>query len=214
MDKKVVFDFDQTLIYVNSFTKWVAFLLSKSFKNGDYKLFYKVSILIFKRKIIKTISHQNFKKALVELDIRKDYNELFLVKLAEFINKDVLYELIELAKNDYKIAISSAAPENYLKEFVEKYIPIKQILVEGTTIEKNVLNDNFGLRKVENLIKQGFLNPKEEFDILFTDSYDDFPLAELAKVIHLISPDEVSKNKYEQTFLEKLIPIKQKKAES
>ncbi|MDM1297856.1 haloacid dehalogenase-like hydrolase [Empedobacter falsenii] len=204
MDKKAVFDFDQTLIRVNSFTKWVAFLLSKSFKNGDYKLFYKVSILIFRRKIIKTLSHQNLKKTLIELDLKQDYYELFVIKLAEFINQEVLNQLIELNQNNYKIAISSAAPEKYLKEFVEKYISINEILVIGTIVENNVLNDNFGERKVVNLVKKGFLNPKEEFEILFTDSFDDFPLAELVKEIHLISPDEVSKNKYEQTFPEKL----------
>lgn len=204
MDKKAVFDFDQTLIRVNSFTKWAAFLLSKSFENGDYKLFYKVSILIFRRKIIKTLSHQNFKKTLMGLDLKQDYYELFAIKLAEYINQEVLNQLIELNQNNYKIAISSAAPENYLKEFVEKYIPTKEILVIGTIVDNNVLNDNFGEKKVVNLVKKGFFNPKEEFDILFTDSYDDFPLAELAKEIHLISPDEVSKNKYEQTFPEKL----------
>ncbi len=204
MDKKAVFDFDQTLINVNSFTKWVAFLLSKSFESGDYKLFYKVSILIFRRKIIKTLSHQNFKKALIELDVKQDYYELFVVELREYINQEVLNQLIELNQKKYKIAISSAAPEKYLKEFIKKYIPVKEILVIGTLVESNVLNDNFGERKVVNLVKKGFLNPKEEFDILFTDSYDDFPLAELAKEIYLIFPDEFSKNKYEQTFPEKL----------
>ncbi|MDM1061212.1 haloacid dehalogenase-like hydrolase [Empedobacter falsenii] len=204
MDKKAVFDFDQTLINVNSFTKWVAFLLSKSFENGDYKLFYKVSILIFRRKIIKTLSHQNFKKTLIELNLKQDYYELFVVELREYINQEVLNQLIELNQNNYKIAISSAAPENYLKEFVKKNIPTKEILVIGTIVENNVLNDNFGERKVVNLVKKGFLNPKKEFDILFTDSYDDFHLAELAKEIYLIFPDEVSKNKYEQTFPEKL----------
>ena len=204
MDKKAVFDFDQTLIRVNSFTKWAAFLLSKSFENGDYKLFYKVSILIFRRKIIKTLSHQNFKKTLIELNLKQDYYELFVVELREYINQEVLNQLIELNQNNYKIAISSAAPENYLKEFVKKNIPTKEILVIGTIVENNVLNDNFGERKVVNLVKKGFLNPKKEFDILFTDSYDDFHLAELAKEIYLIFPDEVSKNKYEQTFPEKL----------
>lgn len=204
MDKKAVFDFDQTLINVNSFTKWVAFLLSKSFESGDYKLFYKVSIFFFRRKIIKTLSHQNFKKALIELDVKQDYYELFAIELSEYINQEVLNHLIELNQNNYKIAISSAAPENYLKEFVKKNIPTKEILVIGTIVENNVLNDNFGERKVVNLVKKGFLNQKKEFDILFTDSYDDFHLAELAKEIYLIFPDEVSKNKYEQTFPEKL----------
>lgn len=204
MDKKAVFDFDQTLIHVNSFRKWVAFLLSKSFENGDYKLFYKVSILIFRRKIIKTLSHQNFKKTLIELNLKQDYYELFVVELREYINQEVLNQLIELNQNNYKIAISSAAPEKYLKEFVKKYISTNEILVIGTLVESNVLNDNFGEKKVVNLVKKGFLNPKEEFDILFTDSYDDFLLAELAKEIYLIFPDEVSKNKYEQTFPEKL----------
>ncbi|WP_291118915.1 haloacid dehalogenase-like hydrolase [Empedobacter sp. UBA7248] len=204
MDKKAVFDFDQTLINVNSFTKWVAFLLSKSFESGDYKLFYKVSIFFFRRKIIKTLSHQNFKKALIELDVKQDYYELFAIELSEYINQEVLNHLIELNQNNYKIAISSAAPENYLKEFVKKNIPTKEILVIGTIVENNVLNDNFGERKVVNLVKKGFLNPKKEFDILFTDSYDDFHLAELAKEIYLIFPDEVSKNKYEQIFPEKL----------
>ncbi|MGV0921348.1 haloacid dehalogenase-like hydrolase [Empedobacter falsenii] len=204
MDKKAVFDFDQTLINVNSFTKWVAFLLSKSFENGDYKLFYKVSILIFRRKIIKTLSHQNFKKTLIEFNLKQDYYELFAIELSEYINQEVLNHLIELNQNDYKIAISSAAPEKYLKEFVKNYIPTKEILVIGAIIENNVLNDNFGEKKVANLVKKGFLNPGEEFEILYTDSFEDFPLAEFAKEIHLISPDEVSKIKYEQIFPEKL----------
>ncbi|MDM1546508.1 haloacid dehalogenase-like hydrolase [Empedobacter falsenii] len=204
MDKKAVFDFDQTLILVNSFTKWVAFLLSKSFEIGDYKLFYKVSILIFKRKIIKTLSHQNFKKALIEFDVKQDYYELFAIELREYINQEVLNQLIELNQKKYKIAISSAAPEKYLKEFVKNYIPTKEILVIGAIIENNVLNDNFREKKVANLVKKGFLNPREEFEILYTDSFEDFPLAEFAKEIHLISPDEVSKIKYEQIFPEKL----------
>lgn len=204
MDKKVVFDFDKTLIRINSFTHWIFFIWSNSFLTLELRLFFAISRLIFKRKISRNLSHELFKREIILLEYPPDYCSKFSKKLYPYLNKDVMNYLEYFGENNYQIAISSAAPEIYLKEFIQNYITVNQFLVVGATIEEHRLNDNFGENKVENLIKKGFLDSGEKFDVLFTDSFDDKTLAGLAKEIYLISPDEKSKAEFFKFFPEKI----------
>lgn len=194
MDKKVIVDFDETLISVNSFTKWVSFILVHSFKRADLKVFFNIVRLAFYRKVVKRYTHQTFKLKLIQLNLTEDYYTNFSKQLSRSINSKVVYLIEELCEEDYSIIISSAAPEEYLKHFIAYYFKRKEIVVIGSTIENNVLVDNFGEQKLNTLIDRNILEVGERFEALFTDSYHDLPLAEFAKKVYLINPTENSLN--------------------
>ncbi|GGE89564.1 Phosphoserine phosphatase [Chishuiella changwenlii] len=192
MDRKVVFDFDETLIKVNSFKSWVVFLWLHSIKKLNIKLFIKVSKLIISRKILKMDSHQEFKIKLMELKLHKSYDIAFGKKLSKYIHPIVFNYLKELEERKYKIAISSAAPNRYLERFVKDYISDK-VLVIGAFLENGNLIENFEQNKITNLIQQGFIKENEKIELFFTDSYHDLELIKLAKKTYLISPSKKSK---------------------
>lgn len=204
MDKKAIFDFDKTLISVNSFTYWVLFLWIISLRKFNFRLFFKISYLIFLRKIIKKISHKDFKKELLLLNYEEKYDIIFCEKLHKYINHDVLNELIKLNNLNYSLAISSAAPEKYLKKYIENYLKIDTILIVGSVVENKLLLDNFKENKLSNLIKNNFLTNDEEYDFLFTDSNDDILLAKNAKKIYLISPNKETVQSYVNLYSSKI----------
>lgn len=192
MDRKVVFDFDETLVKINSFKSWVIFLWFHSIKKLNIKLFIKVSKLIISRKVLKIDSHQDFKMKLMELKIHDNYDVAFGKKLSNYIDPIVFNYLKKLEESKYKIAISSAAPNRYLRRFVKDYIS-DQILVIGAFVENGNLKENFKEDKVKNLIQQDFLKVNERIELVFTDSYHDVELIKLAKKTYLIFPSKKSK---------------------
>lgn len=204
MDKKVIVDFDETLIRVNSFTQWVLFLWLYSIKRCNFNTFFSVSKFIFYRKVIKRDNHQAFKKRIIQLELPEDYYTNFSKRISKSINLEVVHLIHKLLENEHKIAISSAAPENYLKPFISNYFYGKDILVIGSTIENNMLNDNFGENKMNNLIRKSFLKTYEAFEILFTDSYHDLPLAKLADKVYLVKPKDKSRKIFFNEYANKV----------
>jgi len=192
MDRKVVFDFDETLVNVNSFKRWVVFLWLHSIKKLNIKLFIKVSKLIISRKIFRIDSHQEFKMKLMELKLHESYDVDFGKKLSKNIHPIVFNYLKELEERKYKIAISSAAPNHYLERFVKDYIS-DEVLVIGAFLENGNLIENFEQNKITNLIQRGFIKENEKIELFFTDSYHDIELIKLAKKTYLISPSKKSK---------------------
>jgi len=192
MDRKAIFDFDETLVKVNSFKSWVLFLWFHSIKKLDIKLFVTISKLIISRKILKIDSHQDFKRKLMELKLHESYDIAFGKKLSKYIHPIVFNYLKELEERKYKIAISSAAPNRYLRKFVENYIS-DQVLVIGAFVENGSLIENFEENKITNLIQQNFIKENEMVELVFTDSYHDIALIKLAKKTYLISPSKKSR---------------------
>lgn len=195
---KSFFDFDGTLIRINSFPYWIIFSSGYAFLTLRFKLFWKISVLLFKRKVQKKISHAEFKKELFLLGISDRSNQKFAFFLAFFERKSIVQELIKLNQERHSIVISSAAPEIYLKKTIEIIFPKihHELWVYGSKIENGSLNDNYKEEKLRNLYKIQFLSQGENLTNLFTDSWDDSPLAYHSETIVLISPSEKCRKKY------------------
>ena len=118
--------------------------------------------------------------------------------------------MLQLSSGEYKIAISSAAPQNYLSLFFHQNYPNHRFLIIGSEVENGLLNDNFKNQKLENLINKGFLKRGDEIDVLFTDSEDDYPLATISDKIVLVAPNEQTRKIYVSEFKSKLEIIEKK----
>src|SRR5690606_35383747 len=113
-----IFDFDGTLVGINSFPVWILFILKKSILNARFDIFIKILFLIFRRKLIFGFSHLEFKERLVLL-----INGLWASEFADSIRNDkniVAWACMErhLQGGDL-VVISSAAPLDYLNCFFE-----------------------------------------------------------------------------------------------
>lgn len=195
---KSFFDFDGTLIRINSFPYWILFSMFYALMSFKLGLFLRIINLLFKRKIQGKISHSEFKKKLIQLPISENSNQRFSSFLSNFIRADLKGELIQLYRENHSIVISSAAPEIYLKLTMQRIFPkiYNELSVIGSKLENEKLNDNYKEEKLINLYKIGFLNPEENLKNLYTDSWDDSSLAFHSELIILISPKKNSQEKY------------------
>jgi len=197
MENKSIFDFDKTLIRINSFPFWILFLMFYSLLKFRFPLFVKLFQLLWNRKIRKKIKHVDFKHELVKLTQNMDCHSRFGIILSLFIRKKVGQKLVELHTNGHRIAVTSAAPEIYLKPFVEKIFPDFEIQIFGSKINENeIWEENFGANKLNAAIRSRFLGQKEKFRNLFTDSWDDFELAGMAEKITLVYPKNADKKRF------------------
>ena|SRR5690606_1263409 len=197
MENKSIFDFDKTLIRINSFPFWILFLMFYSLLKFRFPLFVKLFQLLWNRKIRKKIKHVDFKHELVKLTQNMDCHSRFGIILSLFIRKKVGQKLVELHTNGHRIAVTSAAPEIYLKPFVEKTFPDFEIQIFGSKINENeIWEENFGANKLNAAIRSRFLGQKEKFRNLFTDSWDDFELAGMAEKITLVYPKNADKKRF------------------
>lgn len=202
MVKKVVFDFDGTLIRVNSFPKWVKFLLLKKLKNFEFLGFLQLSYFIFLRKILNKISHDDFKQKLILHYSDSKLCAEFAEKLTHELNQNVFEILKKHVQNNDLIAISSAAPEVYLHAFFD-IIMDEKLWIVGSQIHENKLIINHKDSKIHNLEIHNFINKNENFDCLYTDSLDDSSLANRAEKIILVNPNVESKSFYLKNFSDK-----------
>lgn len=202
MVKKVVFDFDGTLIRVNSFPKWVKFLLWKKLINFELLGFIQLSYLIFLRKILNKISHNEFKRKLILHHSDSEVCAAFAKKLTHELNQNVFELLKKHVKNNDVIAISSAAPQVYLQAFLDM-IMNEKLWIIGSRIIDNNLTVNHQETKIHNLEIHNFIDKNENFDCLYTDSLDDSSLANRADKIFLVNPDVESKSFYLKNFADK-----------
>lgn len=190
MQKIVVFDFDGTLITTNSFQLWVKFLLKQSILKARPVIFLRIVKLVFFRKIIKKIAHQHFKQRLMQLSIPEGWNRQFAETLSVHVVSEALVELEKRINEESVVIISSAAPESYLGLFIEKLIPGKtsNVVTIGSKLNNASINDNYKDQKLTNLYNLGLLTESQLIDELYTDSYDDKPLALAARSVILVLP--------------------------
>jgi|SRR5690606_9172126 len=187
---KSYFDFDGTLISVNSFPLWILFSAFYALISLRLGLFGKILKLLFQRKIQQKISHYEFKKALISLNISEKSDENFVQILTVFKRKNLVEELKKLHSENHEIVISSAAPENYLKKIIAFIFPEihQNLMIIGSNIVDNELIDNYKEQKLINLHQSGFLAENEMLKNVFTDSWDDVSLAYRCENLILIAP--------------------------
>lgn len=209
MENKTVFDFDGTLIRINSFPYWVLFLIGFSVWKFRFFVAIKVCILLIHREILKSISHVDFKKALMEIPFTKAYHKNFAIFLSRFARKKLLNELEILHQNGHKITITSAAPEFYLVEAVHYLFPeiYKDLVIVGAKVENHNLNGNHKIEKLSNLYTTGFIKEGENISHLYTDSWDDCEIAYIAHKVVLVSPSSSDEKKYKCSELTSKIQL-------
>lgn len=205
MDKKAVFDFDKTLVTVNTFPIWIVFVITYSIVKLDFKS--EIVQLLWRRKISKIISHDQFKSDLLKVELEEKYHLIFAKFISNFKNEKCINELTQLKNQNYKIAISSAAPEHYLKATINQIFPNHQFLVIGANLKGNQFSGNYKEEKRKNLIQSGFIKFSEEIDLFYTDSFDDYALAQQANQLILVSPDKESYRKFKETYNKEIIII-------
>lgn len=194
MHKKVVFDFDKTLVNTNTFPFWIGFVLMFSWVRFEFKR--EVLKLLFQRKISKNLSHHEFKKQLIQVQLDDVYYSIFAKIMVRFSNKKSTQALMQLYNQGYPIAISSAAPENYLNACIQEIFPNKSLVVIGAHVHSNEFTSNYKNEKYANLIKKDFISPNDKLAYFFTDSLDDFHLAQFSEKVILVNPDQKTVQKF------------------
>lgn len=196
-NRLVVFDFDGTLITQNSFPRWVAFLLRRSFIEFRIRTLLLIAIALLERKILKTQDHLQFKESLMRLTYPADWDMRFAATLLPSVNPAVERCLQRHLSTGAQVIISSAAPINYLKELNRVY-PSEPLTVIASEIEEGRLRDNYKEAKLSALGNRGLLAPDQTIDILYTDSIDDLSLAHRSARVFLCAPDVQSVREYQK----------------
>ena len=70
----------------------------------------------------------------------------------------------------------------------------------GANLKGNQFSGNYKEEKRKNLIQSGFIKFSEEIDLFYTDSFDDYALAQQANQLILVSPDKESYRKFKETY--------------
>ena len=186
MRNKIVFDFDQTYISINSFPYWVIFVLIHEIIALRWRNFFHLIGLLFQRKLTKKITHIEFKKEFLEIHINSKALQLFCRFIQIYENKEITSAFHKHLEVGDEVIISSAAPNVYLKEYFKNC----NVQVIGAFIESNGLfNENHGELKKRNLYQTSILTKEELILKLYTDSYEDLPLGEIAETIVLVQPN-------------------------
>ncbi|MGM1057524.1 MAG: HAD family hydrolase [Bacteroidota bacterium] len=182
----IVFDFDKTLTYNDTL---LGFFLNASEKNLCFPLkvfFY--FILMFCAKF-NLISNQKLKETGVYLFLKNKTSNKMLkdsrsyVKNIKFNN---LFNEFNFTNYDQNIYVVTAS----FKEYIEPIFP-SNIKVIGSQIEYSkgkIKGLNFNCYK-QNKIKALKSLGIKEIDVFYTDSYSDFPLAEISKKIIIVKKD-------------------------
>lgn len=201
MNNIVFFDYDETLITGNSFPRWVLFLLARSLSGFKVSMVMQIVGLLGKRKLLRVMSHRDFKQKMMMLDVPDEWNEAFADILAKSVRSELVNALKEALQENGRVVVSSAAPESYLRPAVGKLVSgwatvPDSLSIIGSKLVDGVLFDNYKEGKVVSLVKHGLLDDESCIEILYTDSWDDAAIAGHAKKVCLVSPSDSDEQEY------------------
>lgn len=183
MKKAIIVDFDLTFVNINSFEFFYKELISYTIKERYYKCIVKLLWLIIIRKL-RIISHADLKRYTLNLCYSISYDHLislFIEKLKTHINKKVLLLCEEYQRNNYSIYLCTAAPELYIKPFLQILnFRFNDFICTTKPIEGIAWKENISENKKQSIMK--LLHDRSEIlAILITDHYDDLPLLKIKK---------------------------------
>jgi phosphoserine phosphatase len=200
----IVVDFDSTLIKVNSFPRWVLFNLTHSLLAGRFALFFKVALLLARRKIARRISHEEFKSGLLLLGLPDEWQHQFAGKLIASMRREIHADLVEYGNKGNEVVLCSAAPQGYLESFAESALGglNNRVFAIGSRIVDGRLYNNSGADKVLSL-QDRFKGAS--VSVLYTNSCEDMPLAGIAEKVFLVDPSKKDLARYRRAFPEKAV---------
>lgn len=178
----IVVDLDRTLLSKDSFPAWVFFILRQA-STSNPLLFLHILTLLGLR-AFGIINHLTFKKKLMILLDKNDWNELFGKHMSNFTRGKV----IELMKkhDEATYVLSTAAPIQYV-QYLARLLPIQFDFVFASRIIDMELYDNSGVSKVisfENVYKNA------KCDLFITDHYQDIPMMKFSARTILVNPSK------------------------
>jgi len=204
--KVVVFDFDGTIIKEDSFYSIISKFKNK--KSLYKRLIAKLILLLYSKKII---NNTLFKKLITSVILKNFYKndlENIAIEFAketvvkDYVNLDILENFIKhLKEENTEVIILSASPSdivrpilsyliinNYKKQEILKKIKFlcSELIYKNEKIysfgknlyqaEKRKLLESLGIYRI---------------DTLYTDSYDDLPLVEIADKTYLVKDGHI-----------------------
>lgn len=186
-----VYDFDGTLVSINSFHLFLFFLGFRALLCLRLLTLANLISAIFSR-FSKRISHLEFKTKINELGLLLTFDEgVQFFKWLAFFRRGSVVEALKrsYASPDALCVIASAAPYAYMR-YVEYEFPVDLVVsFGGPGNSTSPLVDNIGDNKLFNV--SAHLNVDVcRLNILYTDHIDDFPLALAADNVFLVNPDK------------------------
>lgn len=193
--RRVLFDFDGTLVRDNSFPHWVAFLVASGLIRGEPILSLRVATLVVRRKVLRRLTHEQFKASLIGLNVPATWDRRFLDKALARSNVAVFAKLRQHLLSGDTVWVSSAAPIRYLRGLKER-LPAGDLRVLGAVVVDGKLVDNSRELKAANLFSSGVFRDGAELDIVYTDSSDDIFCARRSLATVLVNPSDASYRAY------------------
>lgn len=183
----VVVDLDRTILKVDSFPKWVIFLLEKTLSSRKVRLFLFTLYFVILR-ALNLIDHQSFKMKLMAFDYPTDWNEQFAQTLIPAFQESVIDYLKTILRKHptARFVVSTAAPVGYVENLL-KNVPFKLDKVIASRIQDRRFIDNSGEAKAESF-KQAY--PNTQCDLFITDHHSDIPMMRMSKLVILVKPSK------------------------
>ena len=187
MKKIIVYDFDKTLTYEDTLFGFFRFSSDKNIWYPFKLIIYVVCMVLTKFNLIR---NESLKLAGVRIFLKKIDSNMLCVRSNSYHKKikfNKMYKQLSFDQ-DVDYIIVSASFEDYLRPIFPDFVRIvgSQLAFNqrnGFSLEVNC----YGHEKVKALIEQGV----NYIDILYTDSYSDLPLAQIAKKIMIVDKDNI-----------------------
>jgi len=199
-DSIAIYDLDGTLIPFNSFKYWLlfSFVFSFLFFRIDYnwlivkitlqRIFGKTDRFIFKEKIM--IFHEQNKN--------KKFVKCCNTSFASFLKRKTKTGLLDKHR---KLFLATAAPDCYVKYYVKKMKCFEYY--SASYIKNGILEENISEKKLQSVIQ--LIENKTYQSILYTDHFNDIPLAKKVSQIFLVRPAEETIKEYEMSKISYIV---------
>ena len=184
----LIIDLDGTFVSVNTFHRWIQFLLIEELKKFHFFSLLHILKIAFLR-LIKQISHTQMKFRILKISeqhINKKQINQFVASLESYVHPDILHQLQDPSN---KTLLATAAPLLYAKAMQKKY-HFDNVIATAYT-HKDDWKENIKEEKKNTYLKMldtHDMHPKEV--ILYTDHHDDIPLMQLSDFTYLITPSK------------------------
>lgn len=192
MHKIAFFDFDETIVKINSFPLFIIFASSHLLKTRQYRSLFAIIRILVRRKIFKSVSHEALKFLMLSVKI----SDTKLDQIAHYLSKRTRASVVNALREHYyrgdTILISSAAPEHYLTRTLQKILPdlYPEVIIIGSKIIGGQFKSNYKRQKYHALLECIEASPEVAIVACYTDSYDDISIAEVSEQTILVTPSK------------------------